>query len=57
MNIIDIIMKNTFETANEAYEYMHNEIITNGIDFAGYISLFNIWFTLEKPTTKIIKIS
>ena len=54
MNIIDIIMKNTFETANEAYEYMHNEIITNGIDFAGTKALFNIGFTIENPTNKVI---
>ena len=54
MNIIDIIMRNTFETANEAYEYMHNEIITNGIDFAGTKALFNIGFTIENPTNKVI---
>ena len=54
MNIIDIIMKNTFETANEAYEYMHNEIITNGIEFAGTKALFNIGFTIEDPTNKVI---
>ena len=54
MNIIDIIMRNTFETANEAYEYMHNEIITNGIDFAGTKALFNIGFTIEDPTNKVI---
>ena len=54
MNIIDTIMRNTFETANEAYEYMHNEIITNGIDFAGTKALFNIGFTIEDPTNKVI---
>ena len=54
MNIIDIIMKNTFETANEAYEYMHNEIITNGIDFAGTKALFTIEFTIENPANKVI---
>ena len=54
MNIIDIIMKNTFKTANEAYEYMHNEIITNGIEFAGTKALFNIGFTIENPTDKVI---
>ena len=54
MNIIDIIMRNTFETANEAYEYMHNEIITNGIDFANTKALFNIGFTIENPTNKVI---
>ena len=47
-------MRNTFETANEAYEYMHNEIITNGIDFAGTKALFNIGFTIENPTNKVI---
>ena len=54
MNIIDIIMRNTFETANEAYEYMHNEIITNGIEFANTKALFNIGFTIENPTNKVI---
>ena len=47
-------MRSTFETANEAYEYMHNEIITNGIDFAGTKALFNIGFTIENPTNKVI---
>ena len=47
-------MKNTFETANEAYEYMHNEIITNGIEFANTKALFNIGFTIENPTDKVI---
>jgi len=54
MNTIDIIMRNTFETANEAYEYFHNEIITNGVDFAGTKALFNIGFTIENPTNKVI---
>ena len=54
MNIIDIIMRNTFDTANEAYEYMHNEIVTNGIEFAGTKALFNIGFTIENPTNKVI---
>ena len=54
MNIIDIIMRNTFKTANEAYEYMHNEIIINGVEFAGTKALFNIGFTIEDPTNKVI---
>lgn len=54
MNIIDIIMRNTFKTANEAYEYMHNEIITNGVEFANTKALFNIGFTIENPTNKVI---
>lgn len=47
-------MRSTFETANEAYEYYHNEIITNGIDFAGTKALFNIGFTIKNPSDKII---
>ena len=47
-------MRSTFETANEAYEYMHNEIITNGVEFVGTKALFNIGFTIENPTDKII---
>ena len=47
-------MRNTFETANEAYEYMHNEIVTNGVEFAGTKALFNIGFTIEDPTNKVI---
>ena len=47
-------MRNTFETANEAYEYIHNEIITNGIEFANTKALFNIGFTIENPTNKVI---
>ena len=47
-------MRNTFETANEAYEYFHNEIITNGVEFAGTKALFNIGFTIENPTNKVI---
>jgi thymidylate synthase len=47
-------MRNTFETANEAYEYFHNEIITNGIEFANTKALFNIGFTIENPTNKVI---
>jgi len=45
-------MRSTFETANEAYEYYYNEIITNGIDFAGTKALFNIGFTIINPSNK-----
>ena len=47
-------MRNTFKTANEAYEYMYNEIITNGVEFADTKALFNIGFTIEDPTNKVI---
>ena len=50
-------MRSTFETANEAYEYYHNEIITNGIDFAGTKALFNIGFTITNPSDKTLTVS
>lgn len=47
-------MRNIFETANEAYEYYHNEIIVNGIPFGDTKALFNIGFTITNPSDKII---
>jgi len=47
-------MRNIFETANEAYEYYHNEIIVNGISFGDTKALFNIGFTITNPSDKII---
>ena len=42
-------MKTKFKNANEAYEYYHNEIITNGIDFDNTKALFNVGFYIENP--------
>tara|TARA_B110000902_G_scaffold10150_1_gene12358 strand:+ start:374 stop:1018 length:645 start_codon:yes stop_codon:yes gene_type:complete len=42
-------MRTKFKNANEAYEYFHNEIIVNGIDFSNTKALFNVGFTLEDP--------
>lgn len=42
-------MKTKFKNANEAYEYYHNEIITNGVDFDNTKALFNIGFYIENP--------
>ena len=47
-------MKNKFKNANEAYEYFHNEIIINGIDFDNTKALFNIGFTLDNPLDNVI---
>ena len=43
MNIINITMINTinnkvFRNANEAYEYLHDQIIQNGVDFGELLS-------------------
>jgi thymidylate synthase len=42
-------MRTKFKNANEAYEYFHNEIIINGVDFDNTRALFNVGFTLENP--------
>ena len=47
-------MRTKFNNANEAYEYFHNEIILNGVDFAGTKALFNVGFTLQNPLDNII---
>ena len=47
-------MKTKFKNANEAYEYFHNEIIVNGIDFDNTKALFNVGFTLDDPLDNII---
>ena len=42
-------MKNTFRNANEAYEYLHDKIIREGIDFGDTKALFNIGFYITDP--------
>ncbi len=47
-------MRTKFNNANEAYEYFHNEIILNGIDFDDTKALFNVGFTLDNPLDNAI---
>jgi len=50
MNIINIIMKNTtFRNANAAYEYLHDKIIREGVDFGDTKALFNVGFYITDP--------
>ena len=43
-------MKNTtFRNANEAYEYLHNKILLEGIPFDNTKALFNIGFYIADP--------
>ena len=42
-------MKNKFRNANAAYEYLHDKIIIEGIDFAGTKALFNVGFYITDP--------
>ena len=42
-------MTKTFKRANDAYEYYHDKIIIDGVDFADTKALFNVGFYLSNP--------
>ena len=42
-------MKNKFRNANSAYEYLHDRIIQEGVDFADTKALFNVGFYITNP--------
>ena len=42
-------MTKTFKRANDAYEYYHDKIIIEGVNFADTKALFNIGFYLSNP--------
>jgi len=44
----------TFRNANEAYEYLHNKIIQEGIDFGDTKALFNVGFYITNPKDRKI---
>ena len=57
MNTINTIMKNIkteFYNANEAFEYFYKRISKHGAVFADTRTLFNIGFTMHKPSLNII---
>jgi thymidylate synthase len=39
----------TFRNANEAYEYLHDQIIQNGVSFGDTKALFNVGFYMTDP--------
>jgi len=47
--MINTINNKVFRNANEAYEYMHDQIIQNGVDFADTKALFNVGFYITNP--------
>ena len=47
-------MKNTFRNANEAYEYLHDKIIQEGIEFGDTKALFNVGFYITDPKDRKI---
>ena len=60
MNTINITMINTinnkvFRNANEAYEYLHDQILQHGVEFANTKALFNVGFYItDSQDNKII---
>ena len=59
MNTINTIMINTinnkvFRNANEAYEYIHDQILQNGVDFGDTKALFNVGFYITDPKDRKI---
>ena len=54
-NTINITMTNTtFRNANEAYEYLHDKIIQEGIKFGDTKALFNVGFYIANPKDRKI---
>ena len=47
-------MAKRFDMANQAYEYYHNKIITEGVPFGDTKALFNVGFYLDNPILKEI---
>ena len=47
--MINTINNKVFRNANEAYEYLHDRIIQDGIEFAGTKALFNVGFYITDP--------
>ena len=54
VNTIKTNMKNNFENANEAYEYLHDRILQHGIPFGDTKALFNVGFYLNNPSLRQI---
>jgi thymidylate synthase len=44
----------TFRNANEAYEYLHDQIIQNGVSFGDTKALFNVGFYMTDPKDRKI---
>ena len=47
-------MTKTFKKANDAYEYYHDKIIREGVNFGDTKALFNVGFYIENPMDNFI---
>ena len=52
--MINTINNKKFETANEAYEYLHNAIVQHGTEFGDTRALFNVGFYILNPSDNVI---
>lgn len=52
--MINTINNKVFRNANEAYEYLHDKIIQEGIDFGDTKALFNVGFYITDPKDRKI---
>jgi thymidylate synthase len=48
-------MTKTFKKANDAYEYYHDKIIREGVNFGDTKALFNVGFYIENPLDHVIE--
>ena len=52
--MINTINNKVFRNANEAYEYIHDRILQDGIDFGDTKALFNVGFYMTDPKDRKI---
>jgi len=52
--MINTINNKKFQTANEAYEYLHDAIIQHGVKFGDTKALFNVGFYITEPLANTI---
>ena len=52
--MINTINNKKFQTANEAYEYLHNAILQHGVEFDNTKALFNVGFYITNPLANAI---
>jgi thymidylate synthase len=52
--MINTINNKVFRNANEAYEYIHNRILLDGVEFGDTKALFNVGFYITNPTDRKI---
>ena len=52
--MINTINNKVFRNANEAYEYMHDRILQDGVEFGDTKALFNVGFYMSDPKDRRI---